>query len=283
MKKILKFTGLIILITFSFFYTDKVTSVIKENDSLMNEIKSEKNKYQIESIPGIIKNNTIIPGIDGRSINIDKSYKKMREAGIFNKDLIIYNKIIPKNNLENNKDKYIIKGNPNKKMVSIILTLNNNMYLDKIQNSINNKNAIINFFVDYKYLLNNSPKIKELNNIEVYNYGNNGEYTPDNILFANNLISRIRSNEAKYCLTTTKELDTIKLCSNNNLYTILPSIITSINPYTQVKNNIESGSIILMETNNNSVIELSIIIDYIKGKGFKIVGLSELLSEDYKY
>ena len=283
MKKILKFIGLIILITFSFFYTDKVTNVIKENDSLMNEIKSEKNKYKIESIPGIIKNNTIIPGIDGRSINIDKSYKKMREAGIFNKDLIIYNKIIPKNNLENNKDKYIIKGNHNKKMVSIILTLNNNMYLDKIQNSINNKNAIINFFVDYKYLLNNSPKIKELNNIEVYNYGNNGEYTPDNILFANNLISRIRSNEAKYCLTTTKELDTIKLCSNNNLYTILPSIITSINPYTQVKNNIESGSIILMETNNNSVIELSIIIDYIKGKGFKIVGLSELLSEDYKY
>ncbi|MBR3162450.1 MAG: hypothetical protein IKF19_06955 [Bacilli bacterium] len=279
MKKIVKFIGLLILILFSFFYTDKVTHVIRENDSLMTEIVKTKSKYKVTPTEGIINNNTIIPGINGRSINIDKSYKKMRERGIFDENLIEYNKIAPKINLEENKDKFIISGNVTKKMVSIILILSDDKYLDIIENSITNNNIIINYFVDYNYLLNNSPKIKSLNNCEVYNYGNDGEYTPDNILFANNLINRIRNNKAIYCLTTSKSLDTIKLCSNNNLNTILPSIIVNNNSYNEIKKELKSGSIILIELNNNNAIELNIIINYIKGKGLKIVGLSELLSE----
>lgn len=35
-----------------------------------------------------------------------------------------------------------------------------------------------------------------------------------------------------------------------------------------------------MEMNNDTVTEIGIIIDYIRGKGLKIGGLSELLSED---
>ena len=269
------------LILFSFFYTDKVTKVLKENDSLMTKIKEVKEEYKTPPRNGIINNNTIIPGINGKVINIDKSYKKMREKGIFDENLIIYDRIIPKNNLQNNKDKFIIRGNNNKKMISIIFILDNNKYLDRIQNITYNKKVVINYFVDYKYLINNSTEIKKLENSEIYNYGNNGEYTPDNIIFANNLISRIRKNEAIYCLSSIKDLDILKLCSNNDLYTIIPNIIINNNPYSKVKKEIKNGSIVLMELNNNNVIELGIIIDYIKGKGLDIVGLSSLLDEDY--
>ena len=47
-----------------------------------------------------------------------------------------------------------------------------------------------------------------------------------------------------------------------------------------VKNNLKSGSIILLELNQETLKELSIIIDYIKGKGLSISPLSKLLSED---
>ena len=280
-KKIIKFIGLIMLILFSFFYTDKVTHVIKENDSLMNKIIEEKNYYKINPIEGIITNNTIIPGLNGRSINIDKSYKKMREKGIFDKNLLEYNKIIPQNNLKDNKNKFIIAGNQNNKKVSIIFILKEDNYLNKVENNILNKNITINFFVDYQYLVNNSTIIKNLSNSEIYNYGLEGEYTPDNILFANNLISRIRNKEAIYCLVKSKDLGTLKLCSNNDLYTILPNIIIDNNPYNRIKKELKNGSIILMDLNNTNTIELNIIINYIKGKGLKIVGLSELLSEEY--
>ena len=281
MKKIVKFIGLITLILFSFFYTDKVTRVLKENDSLMTKIKEVKEEYKTPPQSGIINNNTIIPGINGKVINIDKSYKKMREKGIFDEDLIIYDRIIPKNSLQNNKDKFIISGNKSKKMVSIIFILDDNKYIDRIQNISYNKKIIINYFVDYKYLINNSTEIKKIENSEIYNYGNNGEYTPDNIIFANNLISRIRNNEAIYCLSSIKDLDVLKLCSNNDLHTIIPNIIIKNNPYSTIKRELKNGSIILMELNNNNAIELGIIIDYIKGKGLDIVGLSSLLNEDY--
>ena len=54
---------------------------------------------------------------------------------------------------------------------------------------------------EYRKMLSNlRTKIniveKNLTNKEVYNYGNLGEYSPDNLIFANNLISRITKNEA---------------------------------------------------------------------------------------
>lgn len=279
MKNIIKLTGLIVLIVFSFCYTDKVIDVIRENDSLMIELENVKDLYKIKSIDGEITKDTIIPGINGRKINLEKSYKKMKELGIFNKELIEYDTIKPKNNLENNKDKYITKGNNNKQMVSIIFILKNDKYINRLEELLTSKEVTINYFVSYNYLVSNSTFITKLENREIYNYGDNGKYTPDNIIFANNLISRITKNNAIYCITKTKDKKLINLCSENNLYTILPNIVVTNNPYKEVSEKLESGSIILMEINNNTVTEIGIIIDHIRGKGLKIGGLSELLSE----
>lgn len=280
MKNIIKLTGLITLIVFSFFYTDKVIETIRENDSLMIELERVKDIYKIEPIEGKITKKTIIPGINGRKINLEKSYKKMKELGIFNNQLIQYDIVKPKNNLENNKDKYITKGNNNKQIVSIIFILKDDKYITRLEELLKSKEVTINYFVTYSYLVTNSTYITKLENREIYNYGENGKYTPDNLIFANNLISRITKNNAIYCLTKEQNKELINLCKNNNLYTILPNIIITNNPYQEVKDNLESGSIILMEINNDTVTELGIIIDYIRGKGLKIEGLSKLLTEE---
>lgn len=280
MKNIIKLTGLIVLIVFSFFYTDRVVNVIRESDPLMVEIDQVKEMYGVGATDGIVDGNTIIPGLNGRSVNVDASYKKMRDVGVFDKSLIEYDVIKPKVSLDNNKDKFIVKGNNNKQMVSIVFILDNDKYLTRLENIVNSKEVIINYFVSYDYLVSNSTMITKMENREFYNYGDLGDYTPDNILFANNLISRITDNEAVFCLTKNKSKSVIKLCSSNNLYTINPDVIVDNDPYSEVKSKVGSGSIILMEIDNNTVTEIGIIIDYIKGKGLKIGGLSSLLSEE---
>ena len=279
LKNIIKIMGLFVLIVFSFFYSDKVYSVISSKDELMIKIKEVSESYYVKSMDGIVTKNTIIPGIMGKSVNIDKSYKKMREIGTFDDKLIIYDNIKPNNSLSDNRNKYIIHGNYNKDMVSIIFVVDNDRYLDKIENIILSKNVIVNYFVTSDYLIENSTYIASLNNSEVYNYGDNGEYTPDNLIFANNLITRITKNEAMYCLSEIFSSNTLSFCSKKNLYTVVPNIIIDSNLYINVKEKVDNGSIILIKINNNNVMELSIVIDYLKSKGLSIVGLSQLLSE----
>ena len=280
MKRIIKFTGLLTLILFSFFYTDKVVEVIRENDKLMIELEQVSDNYKVNAINGIISGDKIKPGINGKKVNIEKSYKQMKEKGIFDENLIKYDKIVPKINMSHNQNKYIIGGNKERNMVSIVFILDNKKYLKKVEDLSISKDVMINYFVTYDYLVDNSTNITKMTNSEFYNYGSDGEYSPDNILFANNLISRITDNEAIYCLTKYKNEKVLNLCSENSLYTILPNIIVKNDPYSEVKKSLASGSIILMEMDNDSTTELGIIVDYIRGKGYDVVGLSKMLSEE---
>lgn len=278
MKSTLKMIGLFMLIGFSFFYTDKVIQVIREEDKIMIELTSIEDTYRKEAVDATIIGNTIIPGLNGSVINIDDSYNKMKNLGIFDKNLLIYNDIVPNISITNNKDKFIIKGNNNKQMVSIIFIMDNDKYLDDINKILALKQVKSNYFVTYSYLINNSTKIKDINH-EFYSYGDNGLYSNDNLLFSNNLLTRIKNNNAIYCLAKDMEESILDICSKNNLYTITPSIIGSTNPYNIIKDKLTSGSIILLSMNKETINELSIIIDYIKGKGLKIDTLSNLLSE----
>lgn len=272
--------GLFILIGFSFFYTDKVIEVIREEDKIMIELTSVEELYKVLPVDATILGNTIIPGLNGKNINIDDSYNKMKQLGIFDKNLLIYDNKIPNISITNNKDKFIIKGNNNKQMISIIFIMDNDKYLNDINKIFDTKEVRANYFVTYSYLINNSTKIKDITNHEFYSYGDNGKYSNDNLLFSNNLLTRIKNNNAIYCLAKDMESDILDICSKNDLYTITPSIIGNTNPYTTIKDKLTSGSIILLSMNKETVNELSTIIDYIKGKGLKIDTLSNLLSEE---
>lgn len=280
MKNILKIVGLFVLMGFSFFYTDKVIEVIREEDNIMIELNSVKDLYKIEAVSANVVSNTIIPGVNGRVVNIDKSYKEMKSVGKFNKNSIIYDVVRPSVSISNNKDKFIIKGNSMKQMVSLVFLVDDDKYLEKINKISVDEKIVFNYFVDYEFLIDNTTLIKESSNSEFYSYGNDGKYSPDNLLFSNNLISRISGNEAIYCLSSNMDLDVLSLCSSNDLYTLVPSIIAFDNMYSEVSKNLESGSIILFEMNKDTVNNLDIIINYIKGKGLKIGGLSNLLSEE---
>ena len=60
LKKIIRIFFIISLVCFSFFYTDKVVEVIRENDSLMLELKEVEDLYKVEAVDGVISDDTII-------------------------------------------------------------------------------------------------------------------------------------------------------------------------------------------------------------------------------
>ena len=121
MRKTFEVIGLISLICFSFFYTEKISTVIKENDDILKEIESVASQYKTEAINAIIDNNSIIPGINGREIDIKKSYKKMKKVNSFNSNLLVYKEIEPEISIKEVYDKYIVSGNQQKKRGKLIM------------------------------------------------------------------------------------------------------------------------------------------------------------------
>lgn len=274
MKNSLKLFGIITLICFSFFYTEKVMTVVSEKDPLKVEINTLAENYKINPNEAVVTKDTIIPGTNGRVVNVEKSYKKMRKVNIFNNKLLVYDEIEPQYILVNNLDKYVIRGNVNKKQVSILFIINSDNNLNKIISILESKNIIANLFIEYKYLNNNIANMRNYNKHNLYSYQE--IYSYDTLVISNNVIERISNNSPTYCLSKEKNNDNLKVCSYSNMNTIIPSIKGEIN---EIKLKLENGSIILFDTNINTVNELSYIIDFILSKGYNIVGLDNLLSE----
>lgn len=277
MKTFFKLTGLLVLFFFSFFYTEKVINVITEQDEIMIKIKENEEKNNIPSTNAIINKNTITPGLSGKEINIDKSYKEMKKLGTYNENMLVYTKVLPEVSINNNKNKYIRSGNKNFTEVSLIFKINKNTDLQKLLTLLDKNNTKANFFISYEYLEKHINEIEKEKNIEYYNYGKNGTYNDEIILIANNIISK-KSNPANICLTETNTNNTLKICSENEQFTIYPEIINgTIN---SIKSKINNGSIISFEITNTTLNELPLIINYINSKGYTISLLSELINEE---
>ena len=270
--KFIKLIGLICLICFTFFYTEKIISVGINQDEIMIKLKDLESSYKIEPKNAIINNDTIIPGNIGRELDINKSYKSIKKLGYFEESLLTYKNIYPEISIYNNYNKYIINGNTMNKNISLIYIINNDKTIDNILNIIKNKNTTISFFIDSSYLNNNIEILNKLNNYEIYNYGKNGIYTKDNLIITNNIINNKTNNNSTYCLFLNKNKESLNNCANNKMLSIL--LLTEGN-YNNIKNNIKNGSII----NITNTKELSNIIDYIKNKGYTITSLSNNIKE----
>lgn len=228
------------------------------------EIVNVKSNYDVLPVNAILSDDTIIPGINGRKVDVDDSFNNMRSGGVFREEELVFNELSPSDSLVNNKDKYIVKGNGSKKEVALLM-----IYDKKYDDSID-KIDNITIFINHNNL--NISNIGKLKNNEIYTYGNNGLYNEEILLNDNTIINRLSNNNSIYCLTKEKKEEVIKLCSNKDMYTILPNIIGG---YYEIKNRLSNGSIILLDNLN----DIDIIIKYIQSKGYKIVSLSNLISE----
>ena len=265
MKKILKPLFCIFLVFFSFFYTDQIMNLVNKKDPLMKKINDLKEEYYVKPVSAYIEEDTIVPGISGRELDVESSYEIMKSEGVFREKKAVYKEVLPSSSISNNKDKYIIKGNSIKNEVALIYILKNKSDIEDIKT---NKN--ITLFIDSSII--DSSTINVLKEKEIYTYGNNGKYTKEQLTSDNNIISRVSNNKSLYCLAKEKNSNTLKICNEKNMYVVIPSVVGD---YVNIKKDLTSGSIILISSLNN----IEIITKYINSKGYEIVYLSKLLEE----
>ena len=72
MKRFFEIIGFISLVCFSFFYTEKIATVIKNNDDVLKQIENVKIQSKTNPIDAKIEGNTIIPGMSGKIIDVFK-------------------------------------------------------------------------------------------------------------------------------------------------------------------------------------------------------------------
>ena len=158
MRKFFEYIGLLSLMCFSFFITEKTITIAKNVDNIMIDIKNNYKKYELKSSDALINDNFITPGICGKKVDLNKTYNEMKILGIYDDKLYQYIYYKPDINIDNNLDKYINRGNDYKNYIYIFFDLNNtNKYI------INNYDfKYYNFIVQSDFYFNNQKIIKKL-------------------------------------------------------------------------------------------------------------------------
>lgn len=279
MKKAFQMIGLISLSCFSFFVTEQTATVVSDMDEIMIEIKAKKDEYKTDSIDAIIEDNTIIPGVSERQVNINKSYKNMKNNGYFSDKLFIYDYKIPSISLNDNIDKYIIKGNPSKRMISLIFIVEKNEDITDILNILNNYNAKSTFFVNYNWFSNNNDLVEVLikNGHTVAPLME--DYRDSNFEWMDMVLKKINKQSIGFCYNTDGNQDNLDQCVLKNNYTIKPIEISENTPLVDIKQKLESGVLLSLKVNSQVKKELSTIIIHIKSKGYELTNLENHVLE----
>ena len=282
LKKYLSYLGVFVLAIFSFYYTDKATEIIKRNDPIMKCIINNKDNYSIESVNAIIHDDEIIPGINGISINVNKSYQQMKKNNSYDSDMYVFKEVSPTVSFINDYTKYIVGGNKNKQQIALVFKVIDSTYIKDLINILNDKNVVATLFIDGILLENNIDMMIEFSHdgLELENLGYDGEYLEDKMIWTNNMLSSITNKNPKYCYTDYKIKRVLDLCGSYNMYTIRPNMSIINYPFMTVKKGLSSGNIIGFSLNYEVIKELPSIITYITQKGYELVTLDTLLSED---
>ena len=89
-NKLIQVAVVLILVVFSFYYTNKTIDIIKQTDPLMKKIKEESTKYQIPAENAKEEDNKIIPGKNGKEVDYEETYQKMKRYGTYNESLTVF-------------------------------------------------------------------------------------------------------------------------------------------------------------------------------------------------
>lgn len=281
-KKVLEALLVIIALLFSFYYTEKAVVILESNDPIMKKIKENVEDKEEDAINAKITGNTLIPGYNGLKINLEESFKKMKNYGNYNETLLVFDEVSPTISIDDYYDKYISSGNGITTDIALIFTIEDGTYLEKLINIIDSTSISTTLFVDGTVLENNittfSNLDKEKYELELLSYDN----TYDGMLFKNSLykLETISNKHPKYCYASYDNEEILNLCNSLSMHTIIPTLKLEENIYASIKGNLRNGSIIYVKLSDSNLSELNILINYIKQRGFTLVTLDTLLNEE---
>lgn len=281
MKKIFQIIGVVTLMIGSFIYTQNVQKASITSDTLLNEIKRKKDGYKENAIEPIIKDNTISPGINGKEVDVKKSYEEMSKIGYFDDKLLVYKKLPVENTLDKNKDKYIVSLNNSKMNISIIFKVASSEDITSIVKTLDKKNIKATFFITSTFLEKHHNQIIDLieRGYTIGNLSNNEDYEDSDFIWMKTIITNIGNQKYNYCLTNKPNKIILNNCKIQNSYTIMTENIINTRPLTNIKKMLKPGNIIIMKVNEELKKEIEVIVNYIDSRGYNILPLEEGLKE----
>ncbi len=257
MKTIFKYLGIFSIIMISFYYTEKMSNIVINNNNLVTEINNLSSEYNVASVSAIIDKDYIIPGLNGYSVNVLKSYNNMRFLDTFNSYYLEYDKVTPNVSLENNKDKIIKNGNKAKNSVSLLVKDN-----QEIIAYAKEKNIHITRLVDHHTFDKNFIYEQVNNDYEQFN--------KVEMMLNNNNVNR------NICIINNNIID---ICKKNRKYLVEPTFILNNYSLASIKDQITSGTIILIN-DNVTLTDFKILVRQIYYQDLDIIYLSKLITEE---
>lgn len=252
-KELFKSIAIILLLTFSFYYAKRISTLLVYKSSLMSEILANKNKYEFESVDAVINGDYIIPGINGMEVSSLESYYQMKNEGVFNKDKIVYKEVEPKVSLANNETLIINKANSYKRKVSIVVSNNT-----EVEN----------------YILRNKIKADKLVTLDTYKKKSVFEQINYDKDF-DSLEKKLKENEIDKNICVLNNYNK-KDCLKNHKTLVEPTY--TISDSTLIKANITAGDIIMID-DSLSLSSFKILLQKINYQNLGIVTISSLISE----
>lgn len=280
-KKIIEILFACLLVFASFFYTDKVVSMMEDKDPVMIKIKKEKKSLEEESINAKVNGEYLVPGYSGLVVDLDKSFNKMKKYGGYNESLIVFKESTPTISVDEYYDKYIVSGNGFTNYISLVFEITDKELLPKIKDILKENDVRATFFVDGVLLKEDNilvtSLLQDFHEIELLNY--KGSYNRLVFEEALDTLQVIANKRGKYCLAKYDQKEILELCSKEKMHTIIPTIQISSNPYLSLKGKLREGSIISITPTKENISELDVVIKYIKQRGYTLDTLEQLLSE----
>lgn len=280
--------------------TTQAEAVSAKDHSLMNQIKEKAIEYQID--PADAKVDRVwkaVPGLNGREVDVQKSYDKMKELGQFDEKQLVFKEIAPSVHLEDLSPSPIFRGHEDKKMVSLLVNVAwGNEYIPELLKTMKRQELKSTFFLDGSWVNANSD-IAQMIYEEGHEIGSHAYSHPDmQKLSREEIIDQLkRTNDViETTLGVTPKwfappsgsfTDTVvKEAANQDMYTILWSVDTvdwrKPNPQEMVQRvlgKLHPGATILMHPTDATARGLEQLIQGIKEQGYQIGTVTDLMSE----
>lgn len=277
--------------------------VAAQKDKLYKEIEEKAHEYNMP--PEDAKIDRVwkaMPGINGLQVNIEASYKKMKEANEFDEKKLVFDQIKPKVQLDQLPPSPIYKGHPEKQQVSFLINVAwGNEYLPDMLETLKSHHVSATFFLEGRWVQNN-PDLAKMIADAGHEVGNHS-YTHPKMeqLSAQKTREEIKRTTEVIKATTEEQVkwfappsggyrdETVKIAAEEKLGTVMWTVDTidwqkppADVLIQRVLSKIDNGSMVLMHPTASTAQAMDNLIKGIEAKGLEIVSVSELLSSERK-
>lgn len=240
------------------------------------------------------------PGRNGITIDVNDSFKKMKEKNEYDSSLLVYTQTKPNVTLDQLSSAPIYRGHPDKNMVSFFINVSwGAEHIPAILQILKKHHIKATFFLEGKWAREHVDIVKMIDD-ESHIIGNHAYNHPDmkhlnkrenhkQIKQTNEIINAITGDTPKWFAPPSGSFNSgvIDVADSLDMETLLwtvdtidwkkPSTTVMVN---QVMNNIHPGATILMHPTPVVVDGLETLIKQIKEKGYQFGSVEKLLSPE---